>query len=98
MIIARVRGTVVCTRKADGIAGAKYLLVEQCDQSGEGNGKNHEALDQVGAGPDEVIFMSQGSPNRQTERTFDRPVDATILGIIDLIEEMGEIAYRKYDP
>ena len=53
------------------------------------------ALDQVGAGPGEMIFMSNGSPNRQTPRTFDKPIDASILGIVDLIDESGKVVYSK---
>ncbi len=97
MILGMVVGTVVCTSKADKIEGATYLLVEQCDQSGERKGKFHVALDQVGAGTGEMIFMSQGSPNRNTERTDDRPIDASVLGIIDLIDEGGRTVYNKQE-
>ena len=95
MILGMVIGTVVCTQKADQIAGAKYLLIEQCDQSGQGKQKYHVALDQVGAGGGEMIFMSSGSPNRQTKRTFDRPIDASVLGIVDAIDQDGTIVYDK---
>ncbi len=95
MILGMVVGTVVCTQKADQIAGAKYLLVDKCDQTGKGIGQYHVALDQVGAGLGEMIFMSQGSPNRQTKRTFDRPIDASILGIVDTIDQDGQTAYSK---
>ena len=32
MNLARVRGTVVATRRADKVDGANWLLVEECDQ------------------------------------------------------------------
>ena len=96
MILGMVVGTVVCTCRADEIAGPKYLLIEQCDQSGKGNSKYQVALDQVGAGTGELIFMSQGSPNRQTKRTFDKPIDASVLGIVDLIDQGGKTVYRKH--
>lgn len=95
MILGMVVGTVVPSQKADGIEGATYLLVERCDQGGGGRGDYHVALDQIGAGVGEMIFMSQGSPNRQTPRTFDKPVDATIIGIVDLIDEYGKVVYDK---
>ena len=95
MILGMVVGSVNTTVKADGIEGATYLLVEQCDQSGKGVGSFHVALDQIGAGTGEMIFMSNGSPNRQTPRTFDKPIDASILGIVDLIDEHGKVAYQK---
>ncbi len=95
MILGMIVGTVVSTQKADNIDGARYMLVEKCDQHGSGLGEYHVALDQVGSGPGEMIFMSNGSPNRQTLRTFDKPIDASILGIVDLIDEHGQVAYRK---
>jgi microcompartment protein CcmK/EutM len=42
-----------------------------------------------------MVMMARGSPNRQTPRTFDRPIDASILGIIDEIAQFGEVAYKK---
>jgi len=90
-----VVGTVVATRKADNIGGAKYLLINKCNQRGEVKDDFYVALDQVGAGHGEMVLMATGSPNRQTERTFDRPIDASILGIVDLIDEFGEVTYKK---
>ena len=77
------------------LAGAKYLLIEKCDQHGKGREQYHVALDQVGAGTGELIFMSQGSPNRNTDRTDDKPIDASVLGIIDVIDEGGKTVYDK---
>ena len=95
MILGMVTGTVVATQKADKIHGAKYLLVNKCDQFGKTKGDFYVALDQVGAGHGEMVLMAQGSPNRQTQRTFDRPIDASIIGIVDLIDQFGQIAYKK---
>lgn len=95
MILGIVVGTCVTTEKADQIEGAKYLLVNQCDQSGKVKDEYFVALDQVGAGHGEMIMMSQGSPNRQTQRTFDRPIDSSIIGIVDLIDQNDQVVYRK---
>jgi carbon dioxide concentrating mechanism protein CcmL len=97
MILGMIVGTVVSTQKADDIDGARYMLVQKCDQHGATKDEYHVALDQVGAGVGEMIFMSGGSPNRQTPRTFDKPIDASILGIIDLIDESGEVVYSKQE-
>ena len=97
MILGMIVGTVVSTQKADNVDGTRYMLVQKCDQHGKGLGEYHVALDQVGAGTGEMIFMSQGSPNRQTKRTFDKPIDASILGIIDLIDESGKVVYSKQE-
>ena len=95
MILGMIVGTVVSTQKADNVDGTRYMLVQKCDQHGKTKNEYHVALDQVGAGTGEMIFMSQGSPNRQTERTFDKPIDASILGIIDMIDESGKVVYAK---
>ena len=95
MILGMVVGTVVATQKVDQVTGAKYLLVNLCDQHGEVKNDFLVALDQVGAGHGEMVMMAQGSPNRQTERTFDKPIDASILGIVDLIDQFGKTSYKK---
>jgi len=96
MILAIVIGTVISTRRDDGIPDATYLLVEKCDQHGARKGVYHVALDHVGAGRDELVLVSEGSPNRNTERTHNRPIDASILGIVDLIDEMDTVVYQKH--
>jgi carbon dioxide concentrating mechanism protein CcmL len=90
-----VIGTVVTTSKADKIEGARYMLVNKCDQFGATKDEYYVALDQVGAGHGEMVMMSQGSPNRQTPRTFDRPIDASIIGIVDMVGQFGEVSYKK---
>ena len=90
-----VVGTVVATQKADKIVGAKYLLVNRCDQRARTKDDFFVALDQVGAGHGEMVMMSKGSPNRQTQRTFDRPIDASIIGIVDMVAQSGEVTYKK---
>ena len=95
MILGMVVGTVVTTQKADKIAGAKYLLVNRCNQRAETKDDFFVALDQVGAGHGEMVMMAKGSPNRQTPRTFDKPIDASIIGIVDMIDQFGEVAYKK---
>jgi microcompartment protein CcmK/EutM len=95
MIFARVVGTVVSTKKNDSILGTKYLLTRLCDQSGKSKSGYIVALDLVGAGTGEVIIIAQGSSSRQTETTYQKPIDAVIVGIVDLVEEKGEIVFRK---
>ncbi len=97
MILGMIVGTVVSTQKADDVDGARYMLVQKCDQHGSTKDEYHVALDQVGAGPGEMVFLSNGSPNRQTPRTFDKPIDASILGIIDMIDESGKVVYSKHE-
>jgi ethanolamine utilization protein EutN len=43
------------------------------------------AVDAVGAGVGEVVLYASGSSARQTTLTNNRPVDATIMAIVDEI-------------
>jgi ethanolamine utilization protein EutN/carbon dioxide concentrating mechanism protein CcmL len=95
MIFARVRGTVVGTARSDAIAGAKFLLVEVCTHKGEGKKSYIVALDLVSAGIGEMVLLAQGSSSRQTSMTYEKPIDAVIVGIIDTIEEKGRRAFTK---
>jgi microcompartment protein CcmK/EutM len=95
MIFAKVIGTVVATRRADRITGPKYLLVEQCSHRGEPRGSCHVALDVVDAGVGELVMISQGSSCRQTEVSYMKAVDALICGIVDLVDEQGQVVFRK---
>ncbi len=95
MILANVVGTVVATQRSDEISGAKYLLAELCTQRGEGTGSYMVILDALQAGIGEMVLLSQGSSTRQTAFTKNKPVDALVVGIVDLIEERGMSVYTK---
>ena len=95
MIFARVAGTVVATRRSDQLPGAKYLLVELCDQRGRGRQDFLVALDGIGAGVGELVMVTQGPSARQMSFSDKKPVDALISGIVDLVDENGEVVFRK---
>ena len=95
MIFGKTVGTVVSTARSDEIDGAKFLLVRQCSYKGELKNNYLVALDAVQAGPGEMVLVAQGSSCRQTENTYQKPVDALIIGIVDSIEERGNIVCRK---
>lgn len=97
MVLGRVVGTVVSSRKEPALEGLKLLLVQSCDVDGvvEPNGASVVAADAVGAGIGEVVLYASGSSARQTEVTNNRPVDATIMAIVDSIEAGGEQRYQK---
>lgn len=98
MIFGKVVGTVVATRKNDGVSGLKYLLVRTCDSRGRDKDGYLVAVDLVGCGSREMVLVSQGSSARQTEFTKQKAVDCVIVGIVDLVEEMGEIVFKKSAP
>ena len=83
------------SERSDGIKGAKYLLVELCSHKAEGRGDYLVALDAMGAGSGEMVIISQRSSARQTQISNKKPIDPIVSGIVDLIEEQGEIVYRK---
>ena len=95
MNFARVVGTVVATRKEPNLEGLKFLLLRSCDVEGKTSGTVLVAADAVGAGIGEVVLYAAGSSARQTTATKDRPVDATIMAIVDLVEAEGKTTYRK---
>jgi microcompartment protein CcmK/EutM len=43
----------------------------------------------------EVVLYASGSSARQTKATKDRPVDATIMAIVDSVDIEGERRYNK---
>ncbi|MCC6808374.1 MAG: EutN/CcmL family microcompartment protein [Deltaproteobacteria bacterium] len=96
MIIARVTGTVVATAKEPKLEGMKMLLLQPTDASGQtAKGSPVVAIDAVGAGLHDLVLYAAGSSARQTEITKDKPVDAVVMAIVDLIENQGGISYRK---
>ena len=95
MLIGKVVGTVVSTNKEQELNGLKLLLVRGADASGTANGPLVVAIDAVGAGVGEVVLYASGSSARQTKVPKDRPVDATIMAIVDSIEHEGRQTYTK---
>ncbi|TMA26440.1 MAG: ethanolamine utilization protein EutN [Deltaproteobacteria bacterium] len=95
MLLGRVVGTVVSTNKEEELSGLKLLLVRGADVEGKPTGALVVAIDAVGAGIGEVVLYASGSSARQTRVTKDRPVDATIMAIVDSIELEGRQTYAK---
>jgi microcompartment protein CcmK/EutM len=95
MIIGKVVGTVVSSTKNDSIDGARYLLIDKTNQSGQSKGDYLVALDLVGANKEELVMISESSSARETKETINKPVDAIIVGIIDMIDENDKVIYKK---
>ncbi len=86
MIIGRIIGNVVATRKDQRLEGCKLLLVRPITLTGEDESSYLVAIDTVGAGYREKVIVVSGSSARLAEGMKDRPVDAAIVGIIDTVE------------
>ena len=95
MLIAKVTGTLVATRKEPTLEGLKLLVVRPCDVYGNPSGAALVAADGVGAGLGEVVLLAAGSSARQTEATRDRPVDSVIMAIVDALEVDGVATFEK---
>jgi microcompartment protein CcmK/EutM len=95
MILAKVLGTVVSTRKDRGLSGLKLLLAREVDAKFQPAGNQVVAVDAVGAGEGELVLIAAGSSARLTEATKDRPVDHVICGIVDTVELGGRDVYVK---
>jgi microcompartment protein CcmK/EutM len=83
MLLAKVVGTVVATRKEATLDGLKLLLVRPVNEEGQETGTPLVAADAVGAGPEEIVLIASGSSARQTQATDKRPVDAVVMAIVD---------------
>lgn len=95
MVLGKVIGTLVATRKEPTLEGLKLLVVRACDVDGNPTGGIAIAADAVGAGVGEVVLYCAGSSARQTTATQNRPVDATIMAIVDEIAVGNERRFVK---
>jgi ethanolamine utilization protein EutN len=81
LIIGKVIGTVVSTRKNTSLIGNKLLIIDPLELfKGQGT---LVAIDTVGAGNGEIVLVALGSAARMGCGMEDSPVDAAIVGIID---------------
>lgn len=95
MLLGRVAGTVVSSRKEDTLEGLKFLVIKQIDVDEAETGGYVVAADAVGAGVGEVVLYATGSSARQTAMTKDRPCDAVVMAIVDTWEVGGDVKYVK---
>jgi microcompartment protein CcmK/EutM len=95
MIVGKIVGTVVSTRKDPKLEGLKLMIVQQTDLAGSPKGGQVVAIDSVGAGVGEIVLCASGSSARQTDSTQNRPVDTVIMAIVDTIEVGNEVVFQK---
>ena len=95
MLLAKVVGTVVASRKEQSLEGLKFLLLRGIDAESKPTGPTVVAADAVGAGEGEIVLFASGSSARQTTSTDKRPVDAVVLAIVDKWEIGGQTKFKK---
>jgi microcompartment protein CcmK/EutM len=86
VLLAKVVGTVVATRKDERLESAKLLVSRPIDPSGKPEGNYLVAVDTVDAGVGETVLIVSGSSARMAAGLKDCPVDAAIVGVIDRID------------
>ena len=96
MKIAKVVGVAVSTIKEPRLDNSKLLLVSDTDQTGKVIGKPYIAQDIVGVGPDELVFVVEGSSARVAVWDNNTPVDAVIVGILDSLQFDGKTTFKKH--
>ena len=81
MLMGKVVGSVVSTRKNENLVGNKFMIVEPIPSLKVDN--RIVAIDKIGAGIGEYVLVAQGSAARVGCGIPDAPVDAAIVGILD---------------
>ena len=100
MILAKVEGCVVATKKNAKMTGNKFLLVRPMviDSAAAGEFKpglsTLVVVDSLGAGENQVVLVVQGSSARLGADSKDSPVDAVVIGIVDTVDMAKRMLYR----
>ena len=87
MIIGKVVGSIVSTRKSEKLVGNKFMIVEPLDHMRADTTSTNQfvAIDNIGAGIGEIVLVAQGSAARIGCGCESAPVDAAIVGIVDQV-------------
>ena len=81
MIIGKVVGSIIATRKNEKLVGQKLLVIRPLENMEEKC--EFVATDNVGAGIGETVLVARGSAARIGCGCTDAPVDAAVVGIVD---------------
>jgi ethanolamine utilization protein EutN len=90
MLLARVEGNVVATRKHPSLAGWRLILCQPISRQGVAEGTPQVAIDPHGAGKHQrVIISSDGAAARLAVGDQKSPVRWLIVGLVDEPETGG---------
>jgi ethanolamine utilization protein EutN/carbon dioxide concentrating mechanism protein CcmL len=95
MLLGKVVGTLVASRKDEKLEGFKFLVVRRLNVENEEVSDYVVAADAVQAGIGDVVMYATGSSARQTVVTDKRPCDAVIMAVVDTWEVNGVVKYQK---
>lgn len=80
MLVGKVVGSIVSTRKNENLVGNKFMIVEPVASMSD---QRLVAIDNIGAGIGEYVLVATGSAARIGTGAENSPVDAAIVGIVD---------------
>jgi ethanolamine utilization protein EutN len=86
MLIAKVVGNVVATKKDERLTGKKLLILRPFRGSSFSPDETLVAVDCVGAGIGETVLTVCGSSARIASDGLESPIDAAVVGIVDTME------------
>jgi ethanolamine utilization protein EutN len=87
MIIGRIVGELVATRKHPSHEGRKVLLVQPLSLEGEDRGDAVVALDWVDAGVgDRVLVVTEGWSAMTSVERPESPIDMAVIAVIDSVD------------
>jgi len=102
MILARVEGSLVATKKNAKMTGSKFLVVRPLVMDSPAaeefrpGSSTIIAVDALGAGEGEVVLIVQGSSARLASDDKDSPVDAVVVGIVDTVDMGRKTVFRAH--
>ena len=82
MVMGKVVGTIVSTRKNENIVGSKIFEIRLIE-NGQETDRYIVAIDSEGAGIGEKVLVTTGSSARLALLNPNTPVDAVVVGIVD---------------
>lgn len=88
MIVCEVIGNVWATRKEDALNGLKLMVVQPISNAKKSTHESFVAADCVGAGIGDRVLVTTGSAAREAVTTQKAPVDAAIVGILDMPQKV----------
>src|SRR5438477_11709431 len=86
MLCARVIGLVVATPKADELSGVRFAVLQPLGANLKARGGAVVAVDTVGAADGQIVFAASAGSARAASGMAGRPVDLSIVGIIDELD------------
>ena len=95
MRVAKVIGTVTCSRIHESLAGKRWRVVvplsqDQLREAKEGRRVDREglvALDEIGSGLGGLVALTEGAEAAAPFHPAQKPVDAYIAALLDDIEQ-----------